>query len=163
MLSGAVSTAQPGVKVIVLAQRFGDSALASVATVLTGDGGKWTYPAQPTIRTSYVANANGVTSPAVTVGVRPSVSLRVITRGRFATHIGGATSFAGKLVQLQRRSHGTWTTVKRARLNGSSTATFRASLLPKGKSTIRIGFSVNQAGPGYLGGFSRLLAYRRGG
>ena len=30
MLSGAVSTAQPGVKVTVLAQRFGDNALASV-------------------------------------------------------------------------------------------------------------------------------------
>ena len=161
MLSGGVSTGQPGVKVTVLAQKFGDSALASVATVLTGDGGKWTYPAQPTIRTSYVVNANGVTSPSVTVGVRPSLSLRVITRGRFATHVGGATSFAGRLVQLQRSSHGTWITVKRARLNGSSTATFRASLLPKGKSTIRIAFSVNQAGPGYLGGFSRLLTVRR--
>ena len=161
LLSGAVSTGQPGVKVTVLAQRLGDSALASVATVLTGDGGKWSYPAQPTIRTSYVVNANGVTSPAVTVGVRPSVSLRLITRGRFATHVGGATSFAGRRVQLQRLAHGRWITVKRSRLNGSSTTTFPRSLLPKGKSTIRIAFSVNQAGPGYLGGFSRLLTVRR--
>jgi phosphodiesterase/alkaline phosphatase D-like protein len=161
MLSGAVSTGQSGVKVTVLAQRFGDTAAASVATVLTGDGGKWTYPAQPTIRTSYVVNANGVTSPSVTIGVRPSVSLRVVTRGRVATHVGGATSFAGRRVQLQRLSHGTWITVKRARLNGNSTATFRKTLLPKGKWTIRIAFSVNQAGPGYLGGFSRLLTVRR--
>jgi hypothetical protein len=161
MLSGAVSTGQPGVNVTVLAQRFGDSAPASVATVLTGDGGKWTYPAQPTIRTSYVVNANGVSSPSVTVGVRPSVSLRVTTRARVATHLGGATSFAGRRVQLQRLSHGAWVTVKRARLNGNSTTTFRLSLLPKGKSTIRIAFSVNQAGPGYLGGFSRLLNVRR--
>jgi phosphodiesterase/alkaline phosphatase D-like protein len=161
MLSGAVSSGQPGVNVTVLAQRFGDSALASVATVLTGDGGKWTYPAQPTIRTSYVVNANGVSSPSVTVGVRPSVSLRVTTRARVATHVGGATSFAGRRVQLQRLSHGAWVTVKRARLNGSSTTTFRLSLLPKGKSTIRIAFSVNQAGPGYLGGFSRQLNVRR--
>ena len=161
MLSGAVSTGQSGVKVTVLAQRFGDSALGSVATVLTGDGGKWTYPAQPTIRTSYVVNANGVTSPTVTVGVRPSVSLRVTTRARVATHVGGATSFAGRRVQLQRLSQGTWITVKRSRLNDSSTTTFRISVLPKGKSTIRIAFSVNQAGPGYLGGFSRLLTVRR--
>jgi len=161
MLSGAVSTGQPGVQVTVLAQRFGDSALSSVATVLTGDGGKWTYPAQPAIRTSYVVNANGVSSPAVTVGVRPSLSLRVTTRARVATHVGGATSFAGRRVQLQRLSHGAWMTVKRARLNGNSTTTFRLSLLPKGKSTIRIAFSVNQAGPGYLGGFSRQLNVRR--
>src|SRR5262249_21777715 len=149
MLSGAVSTGQPGVKVTVLAQRFGDSSLASVATVLTGDGGKWSYPAQPTIRTSYAVNAKGVTSPTVTVGVRPSLSLHVITRARVATHVGGATSFAGRRVQLQRLSHGKWITVKRSRLNGSSTTTFRIGLLPKGKSTIRIAFSVNPAGPGY--------------
>jgi hypothetical protein len=93
--------------------------------------------------------------------VQPSVSLRVTTRARIATHVGGATSFAGRRVQLQRRSHDTWITVKRARLNGSSTTTFRISVLPKGKSTIRIAFSVNQAGPGYLGGFSRLLTVRR--
>jgi hypothetical protein len=37
----------------------------------------------------------------------------------------------------------------------------RPSALPRGRSTIRIAFSVNQAGPGYLGGFSRQLHFRR--
>ena len=56
---------------------------------------------------------------------------------------------------------GHWVTVKRERLNSSSTTTFRTSLLPRGHSTIRIALSVNQAGPGYLAGFSRTLGYRR--
>jgi hypothetical protein len=46
-------------------------------------------------------------------------------------------------------------------LNASSVAIFPASLLPKGRSTIRVAISVNQAGPGYLGGKSRTLAYTR--
>jgi hypothetical protein len=161
MLTGAASTAQPGVNVTVLAQRFGDGSFTTVATVLTGAGGRWTYLAQPAIGTTYQASANGVTSSTVTVGVRPAVSLRLTRRARFSTHVGAGTSFAGRFVQLQRLSHGRWKTVKRARLNGRSSATFRAAVLPKGRSTVRIAMSVNQAGPGYLAGFSRKLTYRR--
>jgi hypothetical protein len=52
-------------------------------------------------------------------------------------------------------------TVKQARLNSNSAAIFPATLLPKGHSTIRVALSVNQAGPGYLGGLSRKLTYTR--
>jgi hypothetical protein len=48
------------------------------------------------------------------------------------------------------------------RLNNKSTAIFHASALPHRTSTIRIAMSVNQAGPGYLAGISRTLAYHRG-
>ena len=57
---------------------------------------------------------------------------------------------------------GNWVTVKRTRLNANSTALFSASLLPDGTSTIRVAMSVNQAGPGYLGGFSRQLTHPAG-
>jgi len=161
-LSGSVSSAQTGVNVTILAQPFGDSSFASVATVQTGTGGAWTYLAQPTIRTSYEANANGVTSAPVTLGVRPAVSLRKASGARVSTHVVAGTSLAGRFVQLQRLSGKRWVTVKRARLTAGSTAFFKARLLPHGRSTIRIALSVNQAGPGYLGGFSRQLVYRRG-
>jgi hypothetical protein len=161
-LSGNVSSGQTGVNVTILAQRFGDSSFASVATVQTGTGGRWTYLAQPTIRTVYEATANGVTSAPVTLGVRPSVSLRRASGGRLSTHVVAGTSFVGRFVQLQRLSGNRWVTVKRTRLNSSSNVFFRATLLPRGRSTIRIAFSVNQAGPGYLAGFSRQLVYRRG-
>ena len=54
-------------------------------------------------------------------------------------------------------------TVKRVRLQGSPRSpagTFRAAL-PRGRSTLRIAMSVNQAGAGYLAGFSRTIVYRR--
>jgi len=160
-LSGSVGSRQAGVKVTVLAQAFGASSYSTVTTVLTGGGGTWTYLAKPGIRTSYEASAEGGTSAAVMVGVRPMVTLHVISKARFSTKVVARNSFAGHFVQLQRLSGTRWVTIKRTRLNGSSLAIFRASLLPHGSSSIRIAMSVNQAGPGYLAGFSRTLVYHR--
>ena len=162
-LSGTVATHQAGVAVTVLAQPFGAAAFAPVATALSGDGGIWSYPAQPKLRTVYEVAALGGTSSQVTIGVRPAISLRIITKARFSTRVVAGTSFAGRFVQLQRlEPGGKWKTVARARLNANSAAIFRAATLPTGRSTVRVAMSVNQAGPGYLAGFSRLLSYRRG-
>jgi hypothetical protein len=160
-LSGTVSGASTGVQVTVLAQPFGAGSFTTVATVITGGGGAWTYLARPTIGTSYQASANGGTSSSVAIGVQPAVSLQLITGARFSTRVTAKSSFAGKLVQFQRLSSGRWVTLKQTRLNSRSAAIFPATLLPKGRSTIRVAMSVNQAGPGYLGGFSRMLTYTR--
>ena len=107
------------------------------------------------------ASVNGSTSTSITVGVQPGMTLTKITKGRISTHVTGASSFAGKFVKLQHLTGSSWITVKQLRLNGNSTAIFSATVLPKGHSTIRVVMSVNQAGPGYLGGKSRTLSYTR--
>ncbi|HEY4348278.1 MAG TPA: hypothetical protein VGM80_11875 [Gaiellaceae bacterium] len=160
-LSGTVSGAGAGVPVTVNAQPFGAAAPSAVATVSTGGNGTWTYPAQPRIGTTYTATANGGTSASVTIGVQPALSFQRITKARFSTRVTGATGFSGKFVKFQRLVGDRWVTVKQARLNSNSAAIFPATLLPKGRSTIRVALSVNQAGPGYLGGLSRKLTYTR--
>jgi hypothetical protein len=161
-LSGAIATRQSGVTVSILATPYGSSSASTLATVSTGPGGLWTYQAKPKLQTAYQAKAPDGTSPLVTIGVRPAVSLRVITGGRFASRATASKSFAGKSVQLQRLLPGNrWATVAKAKLNAKSSATFHATALPKGPSLIRVAMSVNQAGAGYLGGFSRTLSYRR--
>ena len=160
-LSGAVPTRRAGEVVALLAQRYGETSFTTIANVVTAADGTWRYLAKPAIRTSYVASWNHGSSPATTVGVRPAVSLRRRADGRLATRVVGGRSFAGRFVQLQRRSpSGRWVTVKRARLNARSAAIVRATL-PQGASVIRIAMSVNQSGAGYLAGFSRKLVYRR--
>jgi hypothetical protein len=160
-LSGTVPTTRPGEVVTVFAQAFGEASFNSIATVLTTDGGAWRYLAKPKIGTSYRASWNGGFSAAAAVGVRPAVSFRRTARGRFATHVRGARSFAGHVVQLQRRtSSGRWVTLKRVHLGARSGVTFRASLRV-GRSVLRVAMSVNQAGSGYLAGFSRKIVYRR--
>src|SRR5579862_594886 len=160
-LSGTVSGGATGAPVTILAQPFGEGTLTPLTTVYSGAGGSWSYLARPMIATVYAAQAEGGTSSQLTIGVQPALSLRLVVGHRYATHVVGASSFAGKLVQLQRLSGGTWVTIKRGRLNSSSFAYFATSLLPRGSSTIRIALSVNQAGPGYLAGFSRTLGVHR--
>jgi hypothetical protein len=162
MLRGTVPTRRPGEVVVVLAQSFGEGSFRSVASVLTGADGAWSYLARPTIRTSYAASWQSGTSPAKVVGVRPAVSLRRNTSGSLVVRVSPARSFAARFVKLQRRAaSGRWITVTRVRLNGRSSKIFRASL-PRGTSRLRVAMSVNQAGAGYLGGFSRIIVVRRG-
>ena len=161
MLSGSVPTRRAGESVILFAQRLGDGSPRSIATVLTVADGSWRYLAKPTIQTSYVASWGGSQSAAAVVAVRPAVSLRRTASGRLATRVTGARSFAGRVVQLQQRSPtGRWVTIKRVQLNRRSAALIRATL-PRGRSTLRIAMSVNQAGAGYLAGFSRTIVVRR--
>jgi hypothetical protein len=160
-LSGTVSPKQAGDSVTILAQPFGDAAKKPVATVTTGTDGTWSYRAKPKIQTTYQAQVKAATSSTVTIGVKPLVTFHVITGGRFSTRAVAGRSFAGRLVQVQRRSSaGRWVTLKRVRLNSSSAATFRVTS-PKGTSTLRVAMSVNQAGAGYLGGISRTIVFHR--
>ncbi len=160
-LSGTVGTLQAGVTVAVAAEPFGSTSSTTIGSVLTGAGGVWTYQTKPRIATVYQATVPGGSSTPAAVGVHPAVSLRVITKARFLTRVVASKSFAGKIVQLQRRlTSGRWVTVRRSRLNAKSSAVFAAKALPSGTSTIRVAMSVNQAGAGLLGGFSRTLVYK---
>ena len=159
-LSGIVSSRQTGVKVTVLAQPFGENTFTLVGTALTGSGGTWNLPVKPAIRTVYQASSDGGVSTPVVVGVRPAVSLRAITKRRLSTSVVAGTSFATRFVKLQHLSNGRWVTVKKTRLSAKSSAIFPANALPRGRSTIRVAMSVNQAGPGYLAGFSRTIVVR---
>jgi hypothetical protein len=161
-LSGVVSNNAAGQTVTISAQGYGQTAFAKLADVTTTAGGAWTYTARPpTIRTVYQSTWAKHVSSQVTVGVRPLVSIRALSGTRFSTKVLAARTFAGKYVQLQRHTSRGWLTLKRVRLTSMSAATIKASL-PMGASSLRIAFSVNQAGAGYLAGFSRTLLYHRG-
>jgi plastocyanin len=155
--SGTISTKQAGESVTILAQRYGDAKFSQLAKVTTTTGGAWSYSAKPTIQTSYQSQWKAKTSASLAIGVKPLVTFHVLTNHRFSTKAVAGRSFAGRIVQLQRRtSPGHWVTIQRVHLNASSAAIFRPTL-PKGTSTLRMAMSVNQAGAGYLGGTSRTI------
>jgi hypothetical protein len=160
-LTGIVSSHAANETVTIRGQSYGENAFVKLADVKTAAGGAWTYTAHPTIRTVFDSMWGKNASAQVIVGVRPLVSIHALSGNRFSTKVLASRSFAGKFVQLQRRSAGQWVTLKRVRLGSTSAATLKASL-PMGNSTLRFAFSVNQAGAGYLAGFSRTLLYHRG-
>ena len=160
LLRGTIPTRVAGQPVTVFAQRYGTTSFQSVAVVLTAADGSWAYLAKPTIATAYRALWQGVTSAAIGVGVHPAVAFGR-TGLHFNVHVGAGRGFPYRIVQLQRRTAaGTWSTIKRVRLGARSRAEFTA-VLPHGRSVLRVAFSVNQAGAGYLGGASRTIAVSR--
>jgi hypothetical protein len=161
-LSGAVWSRQTGVQITIYGQAIGTTSYSTLGTALTGAGGAWSFLVRPKIQTAYKASASDGASSVSTIGVRPAVSLRVITGDRFSTRVVAGSSFAGKMVQFQRLLPGNrWKTLAKAKLNAKSSAVFSLKVLPRGTSLIRVAMSVNQAGPGYLGAFSRTATYHR--
>jgi plastocyanin len=161
-LSGAVSSGNPNEKVTIYQQPYPQASFQELTTVLTTTGGVWQVVLSPSpkILTQYQARWTGRTSITVGVQVRPRIRLSY-RRGRFFTAVQSATSHAGKFVIAQRLSRfGQWVTLKKVRLGGRSTAVFKMRL-PKGKSRIRVAMSVNQAGAGYLAGYSPTITVRR--
>jgi hypothetical protein len=159
-LTGSVPTHTAGEQVVVFSKPYGSGSFRSVATVLSGADGVWTYLARPRVATAYQASWRNGLSTAVSVGVHPRVGLTRYRNGRFFVTVAGNHAFARRVVQLQRRVGTRWVTIRRVRLGLRSRVEFRATL-PKGRSTVRAAFSVNQAGPGYLGGTSRSLKVTR--
>jgi plastocyanin len=161
-LSGAVSSGKANEKVTIYQQPYPQASLAELSTVLTTTNGAWNLVLSPSpkILTQYQARWNGRTSINVGVQVRPRIRLGY-RNGKFTTIVQSATSHAAHSVQAQRLSRfGQWVTLKKVRLGGKSSAVFRLTL-PKGKSRIRVAMSVNQAGAGYLGGYSPTITVRR--
>jgi hypothetical protein len=155
-LTGVVPTRRANEQVVVFLQAYGEGSFHSVATVLTAADGTWSYLVQPQVATAYQASWRGGMSTPITVAVHPRITLTLLRSGRFLTRVTAGHSFAHRVVQLQRLRNGRWVTIKRVRLGARSRVEFRAAL-PNGRSTLRVAFSVNQAGAGYLGGASRAL------
>jgi len=165
-LLGTVANGRAGDRVTVLSKRYNETTFSGIGAITTGTGGAWSFPTQPSARTTYEAAAdNGMSSPLV-VSVGPAVYLTVNRGGSLSTRVVGASSFASHVLQLQRLSNGLWVTWKHVLLNGSAQARFSTSL-PKGRTTIRMAIGpfvvgIDQAAPGYLAGYSRALSYRVG-
>jgi hypothetical protein len=161
-LSGAVSSRQAGESVTVLSLAFGDQSFTAFDTVSTVNGGKWSDTVKPTIQTSYEAKWKGFTSQPVNVKVRPLISLELVSLANrtFSTTVKGARSFQGTFVLVQRLASDGTLTLKKLKLNASSSASFRVRL-HSGRNRLRIVMPTSQASPGYIAGYSKVLTVRR--
>lgn len=156
-LAGTVSNHKAGVIVNVYARAFTDSRFKQVAMVTSGKGGAWSYDGEPGIATAYQARTGGNSSRTLLVGVRPAITMTQLDNGGLRVDVAAARSLAGRAVKVQRLDTGVWTTLAQLHLGAKSTALVPRSLVPTQSSTVRATMSVNQAGQGYLGGFSAPL------
>jgi plastocyanin len=171
MLSGGLSTGQTAQKVDVLAQPCGENAAKVIGTATTTAGGTWALQPQITMTTIYTARykaAGGatITSPALTVSVRPIVTLTRVARGRFGVAVYAAQSFVGKAVVFQRwiAAKHRWRTVKTVFLATKATSptattvsSVTFSVKVRSRSKVRVVLPPGQASPCYLAASSKTI------
>ena len=158
-LSGRIWNGHAGESILIEEWLYGSSAPRKLATVRTGAHGTWSIKVSPHKQTVYQARWGTLHASArERVGVAPAISLRRVSGHRVFTHVSIGRSMAGHTVKLQRLvSPGVWQTVEQGFLNRNGDAVLAANLPA---STLRVALSVNEAGAGYLAGFSRSLRYR---
>lgn len=159
-VSGAVSSGKAGETVTVWAQPYGTVSPVQVATLMTAANGVWDLTVKPSLLTSYFARWKSTASQAVGVQVRPAIAFGVAKR--FASvKVKADRSLKGKKVYLQKftRFH-EWVKVRSVILGNGSAKRFRHGLRPGSRYAVRIFMSLNQAGAGYLDGYSRTVVVK---
>jgi len=159
-ITGQVSNLKANEKVDVYAQPYGAPSAQLLASLLTGANGVWAVTVKPSWATTYSAHWKTLVSSTVTVGVRPTISFTIAKHQRAAVKVKAATSHANRKVYIQRftKFH-EWVKFRSVILGSKSGAVFRLHL-KRGRYTLRAYMSINQAGTGYLEGYSRTIVYR---
>jgi plastocyanin len=159
-ISGAVSNKRTGETVTLWAQPYGQASPMQIATVLTAANGVWDFVVKPTLLTTYEAHWKSTVSAKVSLQMRPNV-LFSASKGMGFVKVKSNHSLEGRKVYVQRFTRfGQWVKMKRVILGRSSQRLFYLRL-PRGTYTLRVFMSYNQAGAGYLDGYSRTVTYKR--
>lgn len=163
VLSGSISAEFGPVanqEITIYHRPFNASTFSVLRTVRTDAQGDWEATVRPTILTTYYARweQNDVDSLRERVSVRPRLSIAYNRfQKKFTARVFGIPPRAGRFVYLQRLTPaGRWVNVRKATVGLANRATFTARL-PVGAFRYRLFMTVNQAGPGYLGGQSGTL------
>jgi plastocyanin len=159
-LTGTVSNHKPGEAVTIYYQPYPQPNLIERATLLTTDGGNFSFIVSPGVLTTYQATWKGAFATPTTIQVMPRLSLG--RSGKWIVHVYAARPMAGRAVLFQRLNPltGQWVTVRRVILGSTSSARFDLKL-PKGANKLRLTMSVNQAGAGYLGVVGPTITWRQ--
>jgi hypothetical protein len=166
-LSGVFAGAVHDDLVEIQERRCGSTQFTRVMDVPTGPDGSWHVFVSPPISTTYRARFRGDTTGAVTVQVRPSLTIRELARGRFLVTALALKQFWRSKAVFERFSRGRWVGVKTVGLNesGQTTGTsavtqgrFR-SRLPR-NTLVRVRLPTSQTRPCYQAGVSNMLRTR---
>lgn len=159
-LSGAVSTAATNQTIELYARPYPQTSFQLLSTLKTTTGGYWDYVHTPAILTTYYVRwvEKKVNSTTDMIQVRPRLSIAYARLSKkFTVRAFGVPPLATRYVYLQRlTTAGVWVNQKKVVIGADNLQAFTATL-PKGSFRYRMFMTVNQAGPGFLGGWSGTL------
>jgi plastocyanin len=167
--SGKLASGEAGAKVEVSTQACGERSAKHLASVTTDSAGAFSLSERPARNTVFTAAFKGATSNAVTVKVRPRLSLAKVARRKFRVRLSAADSFVGHAVVFQRFSAASarWVTVRTVILRTAipsslplpgtmvSSTTFKLKI--KSRLRVRAVLPPGQAGACYLAAASSTI------
>ena len=148
-------------------RRCGSTQFSRLLDVPSAPDGSWHVYVSPPIATTYRARFRGDVSEAVTVQVRPSLTIRELGRGRFLVTALALKQFWRAKAVFERFSNGRWLRVKTIGLNESGRTTGTSSVtlgrfrsrLPR-NTLVRVLLPTSQTLPCYQAGVSNMLRTR---
>ena len=148
-------------------RRCGSTQFSRIMDIPTGPDGSWHVYLSPPISTTYRARFRGDVTEAVTVQVRPSLTIRELTRGRFLVTALALKQFWRSKAVFERLSRGRWVPVKTVGLDESGRTTGTSSVtqgrfrsrLPR-NTLVRVRLPTSQTRPCYQAGVSNMLRTR---
>lgn len=164
-LSGAVSSTKADEKVVIEVKECGQPSFRAIAWAYTHEGGGWTVDMGARASSQFRAVWKDERSGALAVQQRAAVQVILRPGARSEVSVGAIYPFTGKRVSLQvfdKRTR-TWKHVQSVKLTESvgagifvwSSGRFRERL-PE-KAQVRGVFTLAQAKPCYLAGYSNIL------
>jgi hypothetical protein len=168
-LSGSFVGARHDDPIEIEERRCGAPVFTGLMEVPSDPEGDWHVFVSPPITTTYRARFRGDVSGTATLRVRPNVSIRELSRGRFLVTTLALKQFWRKTGVLERfnRSSGRWLRVKTFVFTESGPTTGTTSVtngrfrsrLPRG-TLVRALLPSSQARPCYEAGVSNMLQTR---
>lgn len=158
-ISGAVPSGKPGETIQVLARADAQQQFGRAGTITTTANGNSNFTSRPRITTAYLAVRHGNMSASITADVTPRLDL-ALSKGVLTATARAANPLHGHSLVVQLRQKGKqWQNVRTVVLGPTSRAKV-AFTAPHGRSEIRLYVAKDQAGAGYIAGFSGVLVYR---
>jgi plastocyanin len=160
VLSGTVSSKAAGEQVTVVSRPTGLPETRT--TVTTTSGGSWTLAVQPRVKTTYQAQYDSTSSAAVTVSIRPRISLQKVGRHQYLIVVLASRSMAGKTVNITSWVPGRgWVTFKQATLQNlartpTTSVAYFTTFVRLG-TKLRIFMPQSQVGSDYFQGHSNFI------
>lgn len=158
-LSGQISDPAAGQTVLILARSFGSRLPVAVASVTPGPNGRFAFPVEPVIETSYRAGWDGLESHAVVVAVRPSLSIAALPSGRVEAVVRPELSCRGCSLRLERAAGGGWARVAELPVSADGRVVFPAPIR-SGSATLRLVLEVSEGATGFERAATAPIAYR---
>ena len=140
-MSGIALGTAPGSTMVIERKAFDSKGYVRLKSMKTTDNGRWQVVVRPGAQTTYRARSAPRLSPTQLMRVRPLLTLDRRHGRSYVARVDAGSSYAGRVVTLQRQQSGRWVYARSLKLGRKSASGFTYKAPARGTSLrIVVGF-----------------------